>query len=258
MADRLYEHYVFMLRNRDDDYAVPPTVVATTKSIEEAIDIMMDADQMVYRVEKANVLRRLKVAEMFVINEEVVVWKTVSRLPRLIIWSLRQHLNLSVADEFMSVWRAYRRYIDYVEHGMENDMELGAEEKRLLLTHVPHNSYMLRHIRVQEQAQMDAQVEMEGEVLEEMTIASLDEMYGHEDEYVDTHTFPIDSDDDEYTNFRRIYVQPSPDQLRSIDSHVCGKRSIETRRAMDEDADEELSQALKNVRFRMETVDDDL
>ena len=125
-------------------------------------------------------LRRLKVAEMFVINEEVVVWKTVSRLPRLIIWSLRQHLNLSVADEFMSVWRAYRRYIDYVEHGMENDMELGAEEKRLLLTHVPHNSYMLRHIKAPGDAQ--EQVEIEGEVLEEMTIASLDEMYGHEDE----------------------------------------------------------------------------
>ena len=248
MADRLYEHYVFMLRNRDDDYAVPPTVVATTKSVEEAIDIMMDADQMVYRVEKANILRRLKVAEMFVINEEVVVWKTVSRLPRLIIWSLRQHLNLSVADEFMSVWRAYRRYIDYVEHGMENDMELGAEEKRLLLTHVPHNSYMLRHIKAQE--------DMENV---ELSIASLDELYGHEDEYVDINTFPIDSDDDEYTNFRRVYAEPSPDQLRNIDGHVCGKRSIETRRAMEEDADEELSQALKNVRFRMVgTVDDDL
>ena len=257
MADRLYEHYVFMLRNRDDDYAVPPTVVATTKSIEEAIDIMMDADQMVYRVEKAHILRSLKVAEMFIINEEVVVWKTVSRLPRLIIWSLRQHLNLSVADEFMSVWRAYRRYIDYVEHGMENDMELGAEEKRLLLTHAPHNRYLFRYIKAQEDMTQADDVEL--------SIASLDEMYGHEDEYVDTHTFPIDSDDDEYTNFRRVYSQPSPDQVRSnealmdqIDGHVCGKRSIATRRAMEEDADEELSHALKNVCFRMETVDNDL
>jgi hypothetical protein len=71
----------------------------------------------------------------------------------------------------------------------------------------------------------------------------------------------VDDDDIYNDGFVRVYSEMSPEQaLRSEASRgqVCGKRSIATRRAMEEEADEELTRALKNVRFNSGLEIDDL
>jgi hypothetical protein len=247
--DRVYRHYVFMLRNKDDDYSVPPTVVASTTDIEEAIEILLDAEQQVYSANKIATLRKMKVGEMYIINEDVVVWFTESRRRRIIIWCLRQYLNKCVVDEFMNVWIAYRKYIDYVDHGLENDMALTDDERSTLVAHVPYNKYLLRHIirddELGSELDIDSEVDLGREIdIDELPIADMDALYGDDEDYVNTHSHPIEDDDDIYNDgFVRVYSEMSPDQA------VCGKRSIATRRAMEEEADEELSRALKNVRF---------
>jgi hypothetical protein len=255
--DRVYRHYVFMLRNKDDDYSVPPTVVASTTDIEEAIEILLDAEQQVYSANKIATLRKMKVGEMYIINEDVVVWFTESRRRRIIIWCLRQYLNKCVVDEFMNVWIAYRKYIDYVDHGLENDMALTDDERSTLVAHVPYNKYLLRHIirddELGSELDIDSEVDLGREIdIDELPIADMDALYGDDEDYVNTHSHPIEDDDDIYNDgFVRVYSEMSPEQaLRS--EGVCGKRSIATRRAMEEEADEELTRALKNVRFSTE------
>jgi hypothetical protein len=238
-----------MLRNKDDDYSVPPTVVASTTDIEEAIEILLDAEQQVYSASKIATLRKMKVGEMYIINEDVVVWFTESRRRRIIIWCLRQYLNKCVVDEFMNVWIAYRKYIDYVDHGLENDMALTDDERSTLVAHVPYNKYLLRHIirddELGSELDIDSEVDLGREIdIDELPIADMDALYGDDEDYVNTHSHPIEDDDDIYNDgFVRVYSEMSPDQA------VCGKRSIATRRAMEEEADEELTRALKNVRF---------
>lgn len=159
--DRVYYHYVFMLRNSDDDYDIPPTVVATTSNIEEAVDILLDAEQYVYNEKKVGILRAMNTSELYMVNDDVFVWKTQSRNQRLVIWNLRQYLDRRIEDEFMSVWKSYRRYVDYCENGFENDMELIDIEKNLLRVHMPYND-----IEFQEA---------------EMTIAEMDELADEEE-----------------------------------------------------------------------------
>jgi hypothetical protein len=253
--DRVYRHYVFMLRNKDDDYSVPPTVVASTTDIEEAIEILLDAEQQVYSASKIATLRKMKVGEMYIINEDVVVWFTLSRRRRIIIWCLRQYLNKCVVDEFMNVWMAYRKYIDYVDHGLENDMALTDDERCTLVAHVPYNKYILRHIIREDE--LGSEVDLDREIdIDELPIADMDALYGNDEDYVNTHSHPIEDDDDIYNDgFVRVYSEMSPEQVAG---QVCGKRSIATRRAMEEEADEELTRALKNVRFNSGIEIDDL
>jgi hypothetical protein len=252
--DRVYRHYVFMLRNKDDDYSVPPTVVASTTDIEEAIEILLDAEQQVYSANKIATLRKMKVGEMYIINEDVVVWFTESRRRRIIIWSLRQYLNKCVVDEFMNVWMAYRKYIDYVDHGLENDMALTDDERGTLVAHVPYNKYILRHIIREDE--LGSEVDLDREIdIDELPIADMDALYGGDEDYINTHSCPVDDDDIYNDGFVRIYSEMSPEQAFG---QVCGKRSIATRRAMEEEADEELTRALKNVRFNSGIEIDDL
>lgn len=253
--DRVYRHYVFMLRNRDDDYSVPPTVVASTTDIEEAIEILLDAEQQVYSSSKIATLRKMKLGEMYIINDDVVVWFTESRRRRIIIWCLRQHLNKCVVDDFMNVWKAYRKYIDYVDHGLENDMALTDDERSTLVAHAPYNKYILRHIIRDED--LGSEIDISNE---ELPIADMDALYGSDEDYVNTHSCAIDDFEDDIYNdgFTRVYSEMSPDQALQTEIQICGKRSIATRRAMEEEADEELTRALKNVRFSSTIEIDDL
>lgn len=136
---RYYEHWVFMKRNADYDYDVPPTVVASTCHVEEAIDIAIEADFDVYDEEKADILRKMKVGELFMVTDDIAVWKTRSVRRRLIIWDHRQHYDRRMdTDNFMDVWRAYRKYMDYIENCYDNDLALNTEEQGLLRRHVPY------------------------------------------------------------------------------------------------------------------------
>ncbi len=136
---RHYEHWVFMKRNADYDYDVPPTVVAATCHVEEAIDIAVEADFDVYDEEKADILRKMKVGELYMVTDDIAVWKTRSVRRRLIIWDHRQHYDRRMdTDNFMAVWRAYRKYVDYIENCYDNDLALNTEEQGLLRRHVPY------------------------------------------------------------------------------------------------------------------------
>lgn len=136
---RYYEHWVFMKRNADYDYDVPPTVVASTCNVEEAIDIAIEADFDVYDEEKAEILRKMKVGELYMVTDDTVVWKTRSVRRRLIIWDHRQHYDRRMdTDNFMAVWKAFRKYIDYIENCYDNDLSLSAEEQALLRRHAPY------------------------------------------------------------------------------------------------------------------------
>jgi hypothetical protein len=138
-ALRHYEHWVFMKRNADYDYDVPPTVVASTCHVEEAIDIAVEADFDVYDEEKADILRKMKVGELFMVTDDTAVWKTRSVRRRLIIWDHRQYYDRRMdTDNFMAVWKAYRKYVDYIENCYDNDLALNTEEQGLLRRHVPY------------------------------------------------------------------------------------------------------------------------
>lgn len=140
-GDRYYDHYVFMKRNYDDDYAVPPTVIASTPYAEDAVDIMMEAENDTYDEEKAEVIRKMKLHEMYMVNDDILIWKCRSKDRRLIIWSLRQHLTNRITDDFMEVWIAYRKYLDYIENCYDNEHHLNEEEQALLLHHVPYQDF---------------------------------------------------------------------------------------------------------------------
>ena len=136
---RRYPQWVFMKRNADLDYDAPPTVVASTCNVEEAIDIMVEAEFDAYDVEKAEILRAMKVSELFMVTEDIAVWRTESVRRRLIIWDHRQHYDRRMDnDNFMEVWAAFRKYMDYIENCYDNDFCLSAEERVLLHHHVPY------------------------------------------------------------------------------------------------------------------------
>jgi hypothetical protein len=136
---RYYEHWVFMKRNADHDYDIPPTVVATTCNVEDAIDIMIEADYEIYDDEKAEILRHMCIGEMYMMNEDTCVWKTRSVRRRLIIWSHRQYYDRRMdTDNFMEVWVAYRKYMDYIDNCYDNEHRLSEKEKELLRRHAPY------------------------------------------------------------------------------------------------------------------------
>ncbi len=136
---RRYPQWVFMKRNADVDYDAPPTVVASTCNVEDAIDIMIEAEFDAYDPDKADILRGMKVAELFMINDDIGVWRTESVRRRLIIWDHRQHYDRRMDnDDFMAVWAAFRKYMDYIENCYDNDFRLTAEERVLLQRHVPY------------------------------------------------------------------------------------------------------------------------
>lgn len=136
---RRYPQWVFMKRNADLDYEAPPTVVASTCNVEEAIDIMVEAEFDAYDVEKAEILRTMKVSELFMVTDDIAVWRTESVRRRLIIWDHRQHYDRRMDnDNFMEVWAAFRKYIDYIENCYDNEFRLSAEERVLLHRHVPY------------------------------------------------------------------------------------------------------------------------
>lgn len=139
MPVRRYPQWVFMKRNADVDYDAPPTVVASTCNVEDAIDIMVEAEFDAYDPDKAEILRAMKVSELFMINDDIGVWRTVSVRRRLIIWDHRQHYDRRMdTDNFMEVWVAFRKYMDYIENCYDNDFRLNAEERVLLHRHVPY------------------------------------------------------------------------------------------------------------------------
>jgi hypothetical protein len=140
-GDRFYDHYVFMKRNYDDEYEIPPTVVAATPYAEDAVDIMMEAENDLYDEEKADVIRKMKLHELYMVNDDILVWKCRSKDRRLIIWSLRQYLSNRITDDFMEVWMAYRKYLDYIENCYDNHFELDEEEQALLLHHMPYQDF---------------------------------------------------------------------------------------------------------------------
>jgi hypothetical protein len=136
---RYYEHWVFMKRNADHDYDIPPTVVATTCNVEDAIDIMIEADYEIYDDEKAEILRHMCIGEMYMMNEDTCVWKTRSVRRRLIIWSHRQYYDRRMdTDNFMEIWVAYRKYMDYIDNCYDNEHRLSEKEKELLRRHAPY------------------------------------------------------------------------------------------------------------------------
>lgn len=136
---RYYEHWVFMKRNADYDYDIPPTVVATTCNVEDAIDIMIEAEYEIYDDEKAEILRHMCIGEMYMMNEDTCVWKTRSVRRRLIIWSHRQYYDRRMdTDNFMEVWVAYRKYMDYIDNCYDNEHRLSEKEKELLRRHAPY------------------------------------------------------------------------------------------------------------------------
>lgn len=136
---RYYEQWVFMKRNADHDYDIPPTVVATTCNVEDAIDIMIEADYEIYDDEKAEILRHMCIGEMYMMNEDTCVWKTRSVRRRLIIWSHRQYYDRRMdTDNFMEIWVAYRKYMDYIDNCYDNEHRLSEKEKELLRRHAPY------------------------------------------------------------------------------------------------------------------------
>jgi hypothetical protein len=167
--ERIYHQYVFMMRNRDDDYDIPPTVIAATSDVEEAVDIAIDADQMIYHEEKVQIIRSMKLAELYMINDDILVWKTQSRQKRIIIWNLRQYLNRRVEDEFTMVWKAWRRYIDWVDNGMENDEAPVVTEWALLKAHMPYQNFHQKELTIAEMDELfmgdEAEVEMDDDDL---------------------------------------------------------------------------------------------
>ena len=233
-SERIYHQYVFMMRNRDDDYDIPPTVVATTSDIEEAIDIMIDAEQMIYQEKKVDIIRKMGLAQLYMINDDILVWKTQSRQKHLIIWNIRQYLTRRVEDEFMSVWKAFRRYMDYVDNGCENDMEPTVAEQALMNEHMPYQKF---------------------EYVKELTIADLDDLYNEgveiDEEILNTCTF--DMDDEEEMSYTPPHTSPPTPPRPSR------KRYIETRFS-DSSTEEEdyLSYALKQARLGEIDDTDDL
>ena len=213
-----------MMRNRDDDYDIPPTVITSTSDVEEAVDIAIDADQMIYHEEKVQIIRSMKLAELYMINDDILVWKTQSRQKRLIIWNLRQYLNRRVEDEFTMVWKAWRRYIDWVDNGMENDEAPVVTEWALLKAHMPYQNFHQK----------------------ELTIAEMDELFMGEE---------ADAEMDEDDLYAKVSVtepmtppgSPLP-SLPPTPPRPSRKRAVHSRDDTGTDEDE-LVRAMKNTRL---------
>ena len=156
---RYYEHWVFMKRNADIDYDIPPTVVASTCNVEDAIDIMIEADFDIYDDEKARILRHMCIGEFYMINDDTCVWKTRSVRRRMIIWDHRQHYDRRMdTDNFMEVWVAYRKYVDYIENCYDNDLRLTEEEKGVLRRQAPYEDLVFPEEHVASAAGVPAPV----------------------------------------------------------------------------------------------------
>jgi hypothetical protein len=158
-----------MKRNADIDYDIPPTVVASTCNVEDAIDIMVEADFDIYDDEKARILRHMCIGEFYMINDDTCVWKTRSVRRRLIIWDHRQHYDKRMdTDNFMEVWVAYRKYVDYIENCYDNDLRLTEEEKGVLRRQAPYEDlvfpeeHVASAVGVEAQAQAQAQASVYG------------------------------------------------------------------------------------------------
>jgi len=159
---RYYEQWVFMKRNADHDYDIPPTVVATTCNVEDAIDIMIEADYEIYDDEKAEILRHMCIGEMYMMNEDTCVWKTRSVRRRLIIWSHRQYYDRRMdTDNFMEVWVAYRKYMDYIDNCYDNEHRLSEKEKELLRRHAPYEDLVFPEEHVASSVAPSAPVSVE-------------------------------------------------------------------------------------------------
>jgi hypothetical protein len=159
---RYYEQWVFMKRNADHDYDIPPTVVATTCNVEDAIDIMIEADYEIYDDEKAEILRHMCIGEMYMMNEDTCVWKTRSVRRRLIIWSHRQYYDRRMdTDNFMEIWVAYRKYMDYIDNCYDNEHRLSEKEKELLRRHAPYEDLVFPEEHVTSSVAPSAPVSVE-------------------------------------------------------------------------------------------------
>lgn len=240
-TERVYHQYVFMMRNRDDDYDIPPTVVATTSDVEEAVDIAIDADQMIYNDKKVENIRKMGIAQLYMVNDDILVWKTQSRQKKLIIWNLRQYLNRRIQDEFMSVWKAFRRYVDWIDAGFEHDMAPTMTEIMLLKQSMPYEKFRFK----KEETPLHVVFNGPEEEDREMTINEMDELFGEEGEEGEEGGALYDN----ASNAGSISYTPprssSPPHFTTVPSRPTRKRNIET-----PDRDEEmLVRAFKNTRL---------